>query len=97
MIKELKEFKDYGIQFTDEELAELGIEKNQKFSVKYMEEGVLLEPFVKIDIDLSEFSREILEMIVRKSAEEDVSVNQVISDILKKYIDNTKGDNDGSI
>ena len=87
MIKTLQEYKEYGIQFTDEELAELGMEKNQKFTVEIGEdETIKLVPFVKMDIDLEEFPRDILEMLVRESAEKDVSVNQIISNVLENYL-----------
>ena len=87
MIKTLQEYKEYGIQFTDEELAELGMEKNQKFTVEIDEENTIkLVPFVKMAIDLEEFPRDILEMLVRESAEKDVSVNQIISNVLENYL-----------
>jgi hypothetical protein len=87
MIKTLQEYKEYGIQFTDEELAELGMEKNQKFTVEIGEdETIKLVPFVKMSIDLEEFPRDILEMLVRESAEKDVSVNQIISNVLENYL-----------
>lgn len=87
MIKTLQEYKEYGIQFTDEELAELGMEKNQKFTVEIGEENTIkLVPFAKMDIDLAEFPRDILEMLVRESADKDVSVNQIISDVLENYL-----------
>jgi hypothetical protein len=87
MIKTLQEYKEYGIQFTDEELAELGMEKNQKFSIEVDGENTIkLVPFVKMSIDLEEFPRDILEMLVRESAEKDVSVNQIISNVLENYL-----------
>lgn len=87
MIKTLQEYKEYGIQFTDEELAELGMEKNQKFTVEIGEENTIkLVPFAKMDIDLAEFPRDILEMLVRESADKDVSVNQIISSVLENYL-----------
>lgn len=87
MIKTLQEYKEYGIQFTDEELAELGMEKNQKFTVEIGEdETIKLVPFAKISIDLDEFPRDILEMLVKESAEKDVSVNQIVSDVLENYL-----------
>jgi hypothetical protein len=87
MTKTLQEYKEYGIQFTDEELAELGMEKNQKFSIEVDGENTIkLVPFVKMSIDLEEFPRDILEMLVRESAEKDVSVNQIISNVLENYL-----------
>jgi hypothetical protein len=86
MIKNLQEYKEYGIQFTDEELLELGMHKNQKFTVEVDGENTIkLIPFVKMDMDLGEFSRDVLEMLVKESAEKDVSVNQIISDVVEDY------------
>jgi hypothetical protein len=87
MIKTLQEYKEYGVQFTDEELAELGMHKNQKFTVEIGEdETIKLVPFAKMDINIDEFPRDILEMLVRESAEKDVSVNQIISNVLENYL-----------
>lgn len=87
MIKTLQEYKEYGVQFTDEELAELGMHKNQKFTVEVDGENTIkLIPYVKMDIDLDEFPRDILEMLVRESAEKDVSVNEIISNVLENYL-----------
>lgn len=87
MIKTLQEYKEYGVQFTDEELADLGMHKNQKFSIEVGENNTIkLIPFVKMDVNIDEFPRDILEMLVRESAEKDVSVNAIISDVLEDYL-----------
>lgn len=87
MIKTLQEYKEYGIQFTDEELVQLGMEKNQKFTVEIDSNNTIkLMPFVKVDINLDEFSRDVLEMLVKESSDKDVSVNQIVSDIIESYI-----------
>ncbi len=79
------------IQFTDSELAQLGLEIGDKFDVKHLEDGtIVLEKYGKIQIELDELSREILEFLVHESCERDVSVNVVVSDALKKYIEDKK-------
>lgn len=86
MIKTLQEYKEYGIQFTDEELVDLGMEKNQKFSIEIEDENIIkLVPFVKMDIDISEFPKDLLENLIKESAEKDVSVNEIISDAIENY------------
>jgi hypothetical protein len=78
---------DVCIKFTDEELVRLGIEKGDKFSIKEKDGGILLEKFGTIELDLEDFSREILELLIQRSCEEDISVNQVIENILTSYLD----------
>lgn len=86
MIKTLQEYKEYGIQFTDEELVDLGMEKNQKFSIEIEDGNIIkLVPFVKMDIDISEFPKDLLEFLIKESAEKDVSVNEIISDAIENY------------
>jgi hypothetical protein len=87
MTKTVQELKQAYIQFTEEEMAELNMQPNQKFTVEINnDKSFSLIPFEKIDIDLSEFPRNILEFIIQESAEKDVSVNQVISDVLENYL-----------
>lgn len=83
--KKVLEKKDLYIEFTDEEMAELGWEPGHKLSCSYDKEtgSIFLKPYVKVDIDMSEWSREVLEHIVSISCEKDISCNQVIEDILK--------------
>lgn len=78
---------DVCVKFTEEELEMLGIKQGDKFSIKEEVDGILLQKFATIDLDTSEWSREILESLIQQSCEKDVSVNQVISDILETYID----------
>ena len=78
---------DLCIKFTDEELNRLGIKKGDKFSFKEDGDGFLLQKFGTIEIDLEELSRETLEMMIKTSCEEDISINEVISNILEKYIE----------
>jgi hypothetical protein len=82
--KKVQEKKELFIQFSDEEMAELGWEEGQKLSFKFDEEtkAITLEPFVKMEIEISEWSREILEFLVRESCERDVSVNEIINEVL---------------
>ncbi len=86
--KKLQEKKDYYIQFSDDECADLGIKENEKFNIKIFDDNsILMTPFEKIDIDISEFKREVLEMLVSISAEKDISVNDVISELLEQYLE----------
>ena len=78
------------VKFTEDELAQLNIKQGDKFSIKEQDGGILLEKFATIDIDLNEVDREILEFLIRESCDKDVSVNEIISDILEKGLEQYK-------
>jgi hypothetical protein len=86
--KKVQEKTDVFIQFSDEELEELGWEKGQKLSLDFDEETktITLKPFVKVEIDMGDWDRELLEFIIQESCEKDISVNEVISNILEKQL-----------
>ena len=87
-VKKVLEKKDLYIQFSEDEMQELGWEEGQKLSFKFDEEtkAITLEPFVKMDLDISEWSREILEFLIGESCERDISVNEVINEVLKESL-----------
>jgi hypothetical protein len=83
--KTLQPTNDMYLQFTEEELQTLNMKPGDKFEVKHHEDGSIeLRPYVKIELDMEEWSREVLEMIIKKSCEEDISVNDVINNFLKE-------------
>jgi hypothetical protein len=88
--KKVLEKTEAYIQFTDEELAELGWQEGQKLSIDYNKEtnSIFLKPYVSVDIDMSSWSREMLEHIIDISCKKDISCNQVIEDALKEVIKN---------
>jgi bifunctional DNA-binding transcriptional regulator/antitoxin component of YhaV-PrlF toxin-antitoxin module len=91
MIKKIVEpTGDVCVKFTEEELAQLNIKQGDKFSIKETSEGILLEKFATVDIDLNEVDREILEFLIQESCEKHVSINQVISDLLEKGLEQYK-------
>lgn len=86
--KKVQEKKELFIQFSDEEMQEIGWKEGQKLSFDFDEEtgSITLKPFVKVDIDMSEWDRELLEFLISESCERDISVNEVINEVLKKSI-----------
>ena len=75
------------VQFSEEEMSALGIKQGDKFSWEMSkDESITLKKFVPIDIDISEWSREVLEMLVVESIEKDIPVNEVIVDILEHQL-----------
>jgi hypothetical protein len=77
---------DVCVKFTEEELSKLNIKQGDKFSIKETKDGILLEKFADLDIDLSEFNRELLEFLIQESCNKDISINEVISNIFEKVI-----------
>ena len=87
-VKKVIPTNDVCIQFTEDELIEYGWDKNQKFTMEVTPEGhVVMKPYVKMELDMSEFPRELLEKFIAESCERDVSVNEVLSDIMKAGLD----------
>lgn len=88
-VKKVLEKKDLYIQFSEEEMQELGWEEGQKLSFQFNEDtgSITLQPFVKMEIDISDWERETLEFLIRESCNRDISVNEVINETLSKFID----------
>jgi len=83
--KTLLPTNDLYLQFTDEEIQELGWEAGQKLEVKQHDDGSIeLRPYVKLELDMEEWPREILELIVKESVEQDISANDVITNMIKE-------------
>lgn len=91
MIKTIQTKTEQYIQFTDEEIEELGWEKGQKFTISEENGAVILQPWKSIEIDLGEFRREALEWLINESCERDVSVGEVIRDVLVKAAESDWG------
>ena len=90
MIKKvLQPTNDCFIQFTEEELSSIGAGPGTKFEAKVHDDGSIeLRPYVKVELDMEEWSREVLEMIVKESCEQDISANDVINNLLKESLKN---------
>lgn len=85
--KTIKEKKDLYIEFTDEEIKEMGWEENQKLSMTLTDDGgIIVKPWVKVDIDITNWPKEILLMLIEKSLEEDKTINQVIVDVIESSL-----------
>ena len=84
MKKTLQPTNDVYIQFTEEELSSIGAGPGTKFEVKLHDDGSIeLRPYVKLELDIEEWPREMLEMIIKESLDQDISVNDVINNLLK--------------
>jgi len=86
--KVLQPTNDVFIQFTEEELSSIGAGPGTKFETTLHEDGSIeLRPYAKIELEMEEWPRGLLEMIIKESCEKDISVNDVISDLLKQGLD----------
>ncbi len=87
MIKTVQKKEEYYIQFTDEEMDELGFKPNTKFTVKVNDdkESLTLTPHEEVDIDLNEFSKEDLINIIVAANKLDMTFEDFIVDALTKF------------
>jgi len=85
--KTIQRSEECFIQFTEAELLKLGIKAGDKFSWEEENGSFLLKKHVPLEVDISEWSRDVLEMLICESVEKDVSINEVISDIIEKNLD----------
>ena len=86
--KTLEPTGDLCIKFTEDEMKELNLKEGDKLSWRETDEGFLLEKYSTIDVDISEWSRDVLEMLIKDSCERDVSVNEVISGYIEQQLKN---------
>jgi len=87
MKKVLQPTGDMMIAFTEDELEQLNIKEGDRFDFKIQDDGsVKLDKYVDIELDMADWPREILEMLVKRSCEQDVSVNEILIEILEEAI-----------
>lgn len=86
MIKSLQPSKDMFIQFTEDELLELNIKEGDKFNAIPREEGIFLEKMSSIELALEEFPEKIKDMLILKSIEDQIPIDEVINNLLKEAI-----------
>jgi hypothetical protein len=87
MYKKIEPTNEVCVKFSDDEIAQLGLELGGKYSVHVSDEGnIELKKFQSIEIDLEDVHRSVLEFLLKESCDRDVSVNQVISDVLDKAL-----------
>lgn len=84
--KEVKTREEAYIEFTDEEMQEYGLKKGDKFTWKPQKDGsVFLEKWKSVEIDLDEFSKEDLIVLISHSIDNDCTINDSINTLLKQY------------
>jgi hypothetical protein len=87
MKKTLQPTGDMMVVFTEDELAQLNLKEGDKFDFKLQDDGsVKLDKYVDLELDMADWPREVLEMLVKRSCESDVSVNEILIEILEQAI-----------
>lgn len=96
MIKTVQKKEEYFIQFTDEEMNELGFKPNTRFTVKLNEDkrSLTLTPHKEIDIDLNEFSKEDLINIIVAANKQGITFEDFLVDSLTKFCETYNTEND---
>lgn len=89
MKKILRPSEDLFIEFTPEELNELGLQSGDKLSCKIEDGSIKLTKYAKIELDLQNYPRDLLIHLIQSSAEQDISVNDVLCNILEKQLAHT--------
>jgi hypothetical protein len=87
MKKEILESKKYYIQFSPEELKELNIDENAKFSTTVENGCILLKPYEEIEIDLNLFTKEDLINIIQLSINENLTIEETIEKLIVSALD----------
>lgn len=96
--KKLKPTNELCVEFSEEELEKLGLSQGDKLSVYPQEDGsILFEKYATMELDTAEWPREILEHLIKMSCEQDISVNDVINDLLLQFIELNQLDSEDSI
>jgi len=99
MTKEILKKEEFYIQFTDEEMQELGFKPNTKFTIKVEDDkkSLRLTPHEEIEIDLNEFSKEQLIDIIHAASEKDMTFEDFLVDTLTKFCEANNFEDEGSI
>lgn len=92
MIKTVQKKEEYFIQFTDEEMDELGFKPNTKFTVKVNDDkqSLTLTPHEEIEIDLNDFSKEALIDIIVAANKANKTFEDFIVDCLTEFCEKYK-------
>lgn len=88
--KVVQKTEDLFIEFNQEEMDALGIKPHDKFEVLINEDegnSIILKKFKKIEIDLSEFDKEILIHLINQSIVDQVPVDEIIRTYLEKVLE----------
>jgi|688.fasta_scaffold466017_3 hypothetical protein len=89
MKKVIESIKEYIIRFTDEELEELNLKEGDQLSYEIKDSGILFKKYEELEIDLSEFPKDILELIIKESNSKNMTISEYFEFVLTQFINKT--------
>lgn len=92
--KVLEPVNDLCIRFTEEEIEQLGLSPGDKFSCSVEDGAIVLKKYEELSIELDQLSKENLIQLIVQSVEKNITIEQVIEDILESIIDREDLDED---
>lgn len=84
--KKVEKKEEYYLTFTDEELSQLGLKEGDKFDWEIQKEGVFLKKWTSIDFEIQDWSKETLLFLIEESLEKNLTINEVIVNILEDVV-----------
>lgn len=91
--KTIQKTEEYFLQFTEDELKQLNVKPGDQLSWDINEDGsVILKPYVTMEIDVTDWSKDLLLYLIEQSLEKNEPVNQIIVDILDQALDHISND-----
>jgi hypothetical protein len=87
MIKTVQKKEEYFIQFTDEEMDQLGFKPNTKFTIELDKKnnGLILTPHEEVEIDLEEFSKEELINLIVAANQKNMTFEDFLVESLTEF------------
>jgi len=87
MKKTVKTVEYAAIEFTDEEIEELGLKKDYPYSITEEDGKIILTPYATIEIELEDYTKEQLMHLIQLAAEKNLTIHELVEEILQEYID----------
>ena len=86
MKKQIKTITSSFIEFSEDELQELGIKPGDKFSCSTKDGNLFLEKYKTIDIDLESYTKDQLILLITGAHEHGGTVEEYIEHILEEMV-----------
>lgn len=84
--KKIQEERVSVIKFTEEEVEELGLRPDWNYTISEDNGKIVLTPFAEVEIDFDQYTKEQLIWLIEKSVEKDISMNEVVAEILEESL-----------
>lgn len=91
--KKIQKTEEYFLQFSEEELKQLNLKAGDQLSWDTNEDGsVTLKPYVTMELDITDWDKDLLVYLIEQSLEKNEPINQIIVDILEQAVDHFSND-----